>query len=259
MSDRRGEIVKNIIDGHVIREQTYGDRTILEYGLVLQNVISHQDRIHIEEQRQIRRAIFEDGDIIDDYQLQGDGEGSFRESHLRQSFREDSYGSIKRNITYDRLAVVQYAERWWNEYNPNFKRFDSDCTNYVSQCIHAGGVPMKGFPDQANGWWYKNSQWSYSWTVAHAFRWYVSGTKSGINVQEVSSPDQLLRGDVICYDFNGDGNWQHTTIVVAKDGDGMPLVNAHTTDSRMRYWSYEDSTAWTSNIKYKFFHILDEQ
>ena len=48
-----------------------------------------------------------------------------------------------------------------------------------------------------------------------------------------------------------------TAIVVAKDGHAMPLVNANTYNSRMRYWAYEDSTAYTPKIKYDFFHIVD--
>ncbi|EPR28081.1 putative cytosolic protein [Geobacillus sp. WSUCF1] len=71
--------------------------------------------------------------------------------------------------------------------------------------------------------------------------------------------EQLMAGDVICYDFQGDGRFDHSTIVVAKDQNGMPLVNAHTTNSRMRYWSYEDSSAYTPNIRYKFFHIIDRK
>ena len=74
--------------------------------------------------------------------------------------------------------------------------------------------------------------------------------------KKVESPEDLMIGDVICYDFDGDGRFQHTTIVVAKDENNMPLVNAQTANSRMRYWAYEDSTAWTPNIKYKFFHIV---
>ncbi|MDQ0257020.1 hypothetical protein J2S74_004465 [Evansella vedderi] len=258
LKDRQAEIVKNIIDGHIIREQSFGNRSLVEYGLLLQNVIRHHGKLYIEEQVQIRRAVLEDGEIIDDYQLQNDGDGSVPEERLRQTFHESPQRS-NRGYTYDRLAVVQYAERWWNEFNPEYRKFENDCTNYVSQCMYAGGLSMNGHPDRSNGWWYRNNQWSYSWTVAHALRWYLSGTKHGVRVKEVSSADQLLRGDVICYDFTGDGNWQHTTIVVAKDGEGMPLVNAHTANSRMRYWAYEDSTAWTPNIKYKFFHILDNQ
>lgn len=71
----------------------------------------------------------------------------------------------------------------------------------------------------------------------------------------METPEELNPGDVICYDFEGDGTWNHTTIVVAKDADNMPLVNAHTDNSRNRYWSYEDSAAWTPEIEYKFFRI----
>ena len=41
----------------------------------------------------------------------------------------------------DRLNAVKYAERWWNEYNPEYVKFENDCTNYISQCLHAGNAP----------------------------------------------------------------------------------------------------------------------
>lgn len=166
-----------------------------------------------------------------------------------------------RATRYDRQKAVEYAERWWNDYNPQFRNFDVDCTNYISQCLWAGGAPMKRSYDRAQGWWYRLENpvnWSYSWAVAHSLRWYLATSKSGLRATEVSSVDKLQPGDVICYDFNGDGRWQHNTIVVDKDSNGMPLVNAHTSNSRQRNWEYQDSTAWTDIIKYKFFHIADE-
>ncbi|HLR09602.1 MAG TPA: amidase domain-containing protein [Bacillota bacterium] len=156
---------------------------------------------------------------------------------------------------YDRRAAVQYAERWWNDYNPDYRAFPVDCTNYVSQCLKAGGAPMRGAPDRDKGWWYSNDNWSYSWSVAHSLRWYLSGSTTGLKGKEIEDPQDLEPGDVICYDFSGDGRFDHNTIVVAKDVDGYPLVNAHTDNSRHRYWSYEDSLAWTPNCKYKFFRI----
>ena len=69
--------------------------------------------------------------------------------------------------------------------------------------------------------------------------------------------EELILGDVIAYDFEDDGRWNHTTIVVAKDADGMPLVNAHSANSRRRYWNYEDSSKYTPQMKYKFFHIIN--
>ncbi|MDQ0338125.1 hypothetical protein J2S00_000908 [Caldalkalibacillus uzonensis] len=177
-------------------------------------------------------------------------------------------GQLSRNQTaeqgetyrgYNRQQAVGYAHRWWNSYNPKFKHFDVDCTNYVSQCLWAGGAPMTYSQNRSKGWWYRfetQPNWSFSWAVAHSLRWYLAGSTSGLRAREVQSARELEPGDVICYDFNGDGRWQHNTIVVAKDANNEPLVNAHTTNSQNRYWAYRDSYAWTPNIQYKFFHII---
>lgn len=114
---------------------------------------------------------------------------------------------------------------------------------------------MWGAPNRGKGWWYSSGSWSYSWAVAHALRWYLSGSRQGLTAQEVTSASELSPGDVICYDFQGNGRFDHNTIVVKKNSEGMPLVNAHTSNSRHRYWDYVDSTAYTPNIRYKFFHI----
>src|SRR5690606_38059004 len=58
-----------------------------------------------------------------------------------------------------------------------------------------------------------------------------------------------------CYDWDGDGRWDHNTIVMPKDPAGMLLVNAHTVISRHRYWIYLDSHAWTPNTPYSFYGI----
>lgn len=108
-----------------------------------------------------------------------------------------------------------------------------------------------------HGWWYENSQsMSLSWSVAHSFRWYLSGAQKGLRGEEKQRASQLLPGDVICYDFDGSGRWDHTAIVVAKDLRNEPLVNAQTVNSRMRYWTYQNSPAYTPDIQYKFFRIV---
>ena len=117
---------------------------------------------------------------------------------------------------------------------------------------------MHGYPNRTGGWWMKNHNWSFSWTVANSMRWYLASAKAGLKAREVESAAQLEPGDVICYDFQGDGRFDHTTIVIGKDANGMPLVNAHTSNSRNRYWAYEDSTAYTPRIQYKFFAIVGD-
>lgn len=171
-----------------------------------------------------------------------------------------SGASIYRNGKYDREAAVRYAHKYWNSYNPNFRGFSVDCTNYVSQVLYAGGIPMNYTGKTNTGWWYsgnggKEDKWSYSWAVAHSLRWYLAAGK-GIRVENVKSAGELSPGDVICYDWDGDGVWQHNTVVVGTNASGEPLVNAHTSNSQNRLWDYKDSVAWTEKTQYLFWKIL---
>lgn len=158
---------------------------------------------------------------------------------------------------YDREAAVWYADKWWDGRNPQYPSFDVDCTNFISQCLRAGGAPMHGSPVRDRGWWITNSSWSFSWSVAHSLRWYLGGSKKGLTAYQVQSAEELNLGDVILYDFQGDGRFDHSTIVTAKDG-ASPLVNAHTYDVQKRSWDYKDSYAYRPNAKYIFFRINDE-
>ncbi|WP_078549631.1 amidase domain-containing protein [Litchfieldia alkalitelluris] len=251
---RNAEIIKCKAETKVLSQDEMEEEIHLDYLVHFQYLVKQKENIFLEEAYEERRARFRDNKMIDDRELIK----SFSEADRIPIHSENDVVDRERvQYTYDRLAAVKYAERWWNDYNPEYKKFDVDCTNYISQCIHAGGVPMNGFTNRSKGWWMKNNNWSFSWSVANSMRWHLSGSKSGLQAKEVSGPEDLLLGDIICYDFEGDGKYNHTTIVVAKDYDGMPLVNAHTQNSRMRYWAYEDSTAYTPNIKYKFFSIID--
>jgi hypothetical protein len=160
------------------------------------------------------------------------------------------------SFIYDRESAVAYANAYWQHYNPQFKRFNDDCTNFISQCLYAGGMPIEDTGNRNTGWWYRGigqrAIWSYSWAVAHALYHYLLNRKG---VKRVSSAKELRLGDVICYDWEGDGRWNHNTIVTAFDENGEPLVNAHTRDSQYRYWGYQDSPGYTPRTRYTFFQI----
>ncbi|WP_409304427.1 amidase domain-containing protein [Peribacillus sp. SCS-155] len=227
--------------------------TEVDYNLHYRFLLKQEDAFFIEERIERRTAYFTEGLVIEDKE---------RESHTERNEEEIppiAEGHYEHRLTYryNRLKAVQYAERWWNQSNPAYKSFTDNCTNYISQCLHAGGIPMWGRPNKAQGWWMSGNSWSYSWTVSHALH-NLLARGTAIKTQEVNSPRQLYLGDIITYDFQGDGRFDHCTIVTAKDRRGMPLVNANTTNSRNRYWAYEDSTAYTPNIKYKFYIILDQ-
>ena len=168
-----------------------------------------------------------------------------------------------RENEYRRDLAVLYADQWWDSNNPSFESFSSNCTNYVSQCLLAGAVPIDYTGRRDTGWWYKGyvnkaETWSYSWAVTSSLHRYLINNKQGLTAIALDTPDQLSLGDVILYDWDGDGNYQHATIVTAFDDMNMPLVNAHTVNSRHRYWDYKDSYAWTDQTVYRFFHINDQ-
>lgn len=186
----------------------------------------------------------------------------------------EAYNGKKGGLTiptyYNRYAAVQYARTWWNGKNPNYPEFEDDCTNFISQCLRAGGAPMTGAPNRARGWWitdgwksgrrgggyYARETWSYSWAVANSFRWFLENSRTGLTTTRVQSPSELQIGDVICYDFQGDGRVDHNTIVTSMV-DGVPYIHAHTIDSADRHYDYSNSLAYTPNTIYYFYKIND--
>lgn len=249
---RHAEIIQINGMAEIFEDMRYEGNTYNKYLIHLSFLIRQKDYYYIEELVMPYQFRLNKGKVNDHRPFPSKND---EDNMITESLKVGSIGNQYSRFTYDRLAAVQYAERWWNDYNPDFRKFSVDCTNYVSQCLLAGGAPMHGAPVREEGWWYQGENWSFSWAVSHSLRWYLSGSTQGLSGIEVASAEELSPGDVICYDFEGDGRYDHTTIVVAKDADDMPLVNAHTENSRHRYWSYEDSTAWTPQIKYKFFKI----
>ncbi|MED4531137.1 amidase domain-containing protein [Metabacillus fastidiosus] len=249
---RNTEIVKGNVKVHIekINENESGQEEVL-HQCHYKFLIKQKDQFYLEEIVEDRKAVIWNNELI------GDCVTNFPKISEQSPHSLDDY-YVRQEFQYDRLAAVQYAERWWNSHNPNYKNFEVNCTNFISQCLHAGTAPMRGYPNRSGGWWMQQNNWSYSWSVANALTNFLSTSKTGLRAQRVYSAEELQPGDVICYDFQGDGRFDHTTIVVAKDQNNMPLVNAQTYNSRMRYWSYVDSTAYTPQIKYKFFRIIDD-
>jgi hypothetical protein len=250
--DRGAEIVRAFVEGDITRSSRLDNQLFVDYCIRSELLIQLNNQLYLEERREDRRAVFINEQLDQDVSFPHTEQEREATRQLKLNL-EQRDGEAR---AYDRREAVRYAELWWDDYNPEYRKFTNNCTNFVSQCLRAGGASMSGHSDRSKGWWYRSANWSYSWSVAHALRWHLSGSKSGLRGVERESAVELEPGDVICYDFDGDGRWQHTTIVVAKDANGEPLVNAQTANSRMRYWKYEDSTAWTPNIKYKFFHIV---
>ena len=133
---------------------------------------------------------------------------------------------------YDRGKAVEYAKKWALSYNPAFYHFGGiggDCTNYISQCLLAGGGIMNY--DYINGWFYHDvARRSPSWTsVAYLQRYLLRSSGVG-PVAEICDLSEVEAGDLIQLRQN-DRDFNHTLFVSDVRG-GDVFVCAHSNDAK---------------------------
>ncbi len=76
------------------------------------------------------------------------------------------------------------------------------------------------------------------------------GFWNGLRTDWVSSISGLGRGDVIYYDWTGDGTWDHAAVVAGTNSAGQKVVDAHTTDLYHVFWKLGYSTT-----HYRYAHV----
>ena len=142
-------------------------------------------------------------------------------------------------MSYNRKKAVDYALKHALSPNPSFLYLSShissggNCTNFISQCLLAGGAEMSY---STNPWWYRQSSeghsWSVTWTVAHSLYWHIKNNThknlKGIKAEIVGLPTELSLGDIIFYE-NFQGKIHHSAIVTDYK-NGLPLISQNTYD-----------------------------
>ena len=123
-------------------------------------------------------------------------------------------------MSYNRKAVYEYAKKWAYTRNPKYYNYDGvggDCTNFASQCMYAGGMPMNY--KNTYGWFYINgNNKSPSWTGVE-FLYKFLTTNNGIGPKgEVTNLEKIEVGDLIQLCFNGE-LYTHTLVVVKPGKD----------------------------------------
>ncbi len=151
---------------------------------------------------------------------------------------------------YLRERAVEYARRWAFSRNPLFYDYTGiggNCTNFISQCLYAGGCVMNFTP--VYGWYYLDPDArSAAWTgVEFLYDFLITNMGPGPFAQEVN-PGGLEIGDVIQL-ANADGDYYHTLLVTGF-ADDTYLVAAQSNDAfdrPLNTYEYADA---------RFLHIL---
>lgn len=142
--------------------------------------------------------------------------------------------------TYNHQAAANYSDAYWSSYNASYKNFNpvgGDCANFVSQSLRAGGQPDDG------SWYYRNAggstaddAWTYAWVNNQGLRDWSRNTSRGIAYSDYS---QLMVGDIINYDWDWNGTYDHVTIVVQAGVNA--LINSHNNDRYHVPYNYSSS------------------
>lgn len=144
--------------------------------------------------------------------------------------------------------AAAYAKKYAKNYNQNYHAWSSDCTNFASQCLAAGGKYMTGYTKPKKGgkvittssdWYYhsggakNNYSCSTSWircSGSHAFANYWYSYKVGTFSKLANVRKNVSVGDVIQITLKN-GTLKHSIIVSKKKQDGSEIYCAsHTSD-----------------------------
>jgi len=173
---------------------------------------------------------------------------------------------------YSGAAAATYADTYWQSYNsawPSFANSGGDCTNFVSQALNAGGIAMRLSPTYSgDAAWYMvkiKRHWSYAAPWVNAQDNSIFALQHLAGVTQVASyygiapgqkvADNAAQGDIVLYDFNNDGVYDHEAIVVASDGTSWDLVDAHTNNRYHAYWTLAQYNASWATTQIVVLHI----
>ena len=134
----------------------------------------------------------------------------------------DSGDNIVAHFNYNRNDALDYAARYANperiRRNADYRNYPQNGTNFVSQCLHAGGIPS-------------NSVWkagNAAWTGAEKFFEHISSLPEQGIAAAVCFERDGAAGDIIQF-VNGGGEAVHSVIITGKVGDEY-LISGNSED-----------------------------
>lgn len=155
---------------------------------------------------------------------------SFSESQNQGFFRKHAIQLFSGS------AAAAYARSWAMSTNPVYGDFGSDCTNFVSQAMEAGGWTMIvgseycADREKSSVWWFKrngcerrflsNVHASHTWGGAANFSFFLRRSGRGTLAAHVMD---LNIGDVLQINRPGGGKKDHTMVVTQKTASNLYL------------------------------------
>ncbi|MBO5359251.1 MAG: amidase domain-containing protein [Clostridia bacterium] len=154
---------------------------------------------------------------------------------------------------YSATAAAKYAMEWWNGRNndiwSDYDKWGGDCANFISQCLYAGGIPM------TPKWYFHkrtgpnpsglSTERTESFTMVNGLKGHTTEDNRSLYRYLISIGGQVIKnpsasdvsvGDVLFYDWEGDGFYNHVAICV-DIVNGIPKVACHYSDRCTENWT----------------------
>jgi len=141
-------------------------------------------------------------------------------------------GLLAVNGTYDRGSASNYAMIYGPLLGENgYHSWVNNCTNFVSQCMRAGGwYLVSGYYKSSSAWWYDGGlrpYASYTWAGAQNFNWFLVMSGRGTFLRNIWD---MVAGDVVQYDTDKLDGINHTQICHYRSIGGMLYMAQHTSN-----------------------------
>lgn len=185
-----------------------------------------------------------------------------------------SSGGGGSGYSYDSTAAVNYAHKYYNNWNTGTygSYYPDDCTNFASQVVHAGGMPMLGSTNTSNATWNTTSNWydryvydpksasfyvTTSWIRVVDFYTYWTSyqfqSSETFNTESSAFYNYAKVGDIVqLFDASGSKGWHHTMIVTSKYGGNLYLAGHNNNRIDWNWHNIDDSTNDFRVIKFNY-------
>ncbi len=134
-----------------------------------------------------------------------------------------------KGATIYKSRIATYARTYWKNYNPSYRKWSQDCTNFISQAVRYGRWPyVSGYYMSTSAWWYNSLNQSRTWVNAHYWWWFTYNRPRGYIASYISD---MRVGDILQIDFDRDGYIDHSMVVTKRDSYGTIYLTYHTTNT----------------------------
>lgn len=155
------------------------------------------------------------------------------------------FGTNSAGLNY--ITAMKYADKWSQKavstgdgtqdvMNPAFPIYDNNCTNFVSQILYTGGLPLRGGSllqaHDTSVWTWRltgSSKASRTWSAANYNYTYMKDHSNSFTPD--SNPMHAWQGSIIYADWQNNGELDHAMFVVgyiANDLHVSPIIDQMT-------------------------------